>query len=144
MNLDLGVLRSALNANKLSVAHLQGKLPVGVGGIVTAAAEGGGAWGLVGMEKEGLGRQDGIRSAIGSTIWHRTKTLEVGLRLCLRSHGGCNMLNVSVCIYLSLCLLLLLFSILRPFNESFVSFFLSVTLFPSSLLRGLLTVHSHF
>ena len=57
MNLDLGVLRSALNANKLSVAHSQGKLPAGVGGVVTAAAEGGGAWGLVEMEKEGLGRR---------------------------------------------------------------------------------------
>ena len=63
MNLDLGVLISMLNANKLSVAHLQGKLPAGVGGVVTAAAEGGGAWGLVEMEKEGLGHREGIRSA---------------------------------------------------------------------------------
>lgn len=78
MNLDLGVLRSVLKANKLSGAHSQGKLPEGVGGVVTAAAGGGGAWGLVEIGKEGLGRRDGIRSAIRSAIWHRTLPWKLG------------------------------------------------------------------
>ena len=68
MNLDLDVLRSVLNANKLSVAYSQRKLPVGWAALLLRLQKGG-AWRLVESEG-GTVRRDGIRSAIGSAIEH--------------------------------------------------------------------------
>ena len=110
-----------------------------MGGIVTAAAEGG-AWGLVELEEEGL-----TRSAIGSATEHYTgAAVQVGSRPCLRADAMEN--AERKCSYLSLCLLFysFLFFVLSMSLSYLSFFFLSLTLFPSSLSRGSLTVRSRF
>ena len=123
MNLDLDVLRSALNANKLSVAYSQGKLLAGWAAL------------LLLLQKEQLGawwnrRRDCAprRNSFGYRKCHRTlgrrsraSRVEVVSRLCLRTNARLDMLNV----HLSLCLLFLFLYFLRSFNVSFVNFFRS-------------------
>ena len=64
MNLDPDVLRSVLNANKVSVAYSQGGLPAGWAALLLRRS----------LALDGIGgetvRRDGIRSAIGSAIEH--------------------------------------------------------------------------
>ncbi|EDQ99569.1 uncharacterized protein LACBIDRAFT_316326 [Laccaria bicolor S238N-H82] len=70
-----------LNANKIPVAHSQGKLPSGKAALLLLLQKQ-----QLQTEEEGLGRRDETRSAIGSAIEHQGgAAVQVGSRLCLRA-----------------------------------------------------------